>query len=82
IPLYLHIDLSVLDPAIMPAVIDPVSKGLSLETFISFIDAVTAGVPPVALGISNFHPDRDRENIGLKTSLEAITSAVRILSIE
>lgn len=81
-PMYLHIDLGVLDPSIMPAVNNPVNKGLSLETLISSIDAVSAVAPAAALGISNFQPDKDIDSLGLATSLEAISSAIRILAIE
>lgn len=80
-PVYLHIDLGVLDPSIMPATDRPVANGLALETLIAGIESVAAGAPIAALGISGLDPTRDQDEQGLMTSIQVIESAIQFLVI-
>ena len=78
---YLHLDLDVLSPAIMPAVDKPMPGGLSLETIIAGIESIAAAGRIDAMGISGYNPDHDGDGLGQETSLRAIGAAVRILGI-
>lgn len=80
-PVYLHLDLGVLDPSIMPATYHPIANGLALETLIAGIESVAAGAPIAALGISGLDPSRDQGEQSLMVSMQVIESAVRLLLI-
>lgn len=53
---YLHIDLDVLDPAVITGVALPVPFGLSLDELVAAIKAVRARIPLVGASISGFAP--------------------------
>jgi arginase len=80
-PILLHIDLGVLDPALMPAVLHPSPKGLSLETLITSLEGVMAGGRVIAVGVSNYLPERDEDELGFTASMQVVQETVRILSI-
>lgn len=80
-PIMLQVDLGVLDPAIMPAVYRPASGGLSLASLTASLEGVMAGAHVVAVGISNYLPSRDQEDLGLATSINVMRETVRILTI-
>ena len=54
--LYIHVDLDVLDPAVITGVALPVPFGLSLEQLVAAIAAVRARVPLVGGSIAGFAP--------------------------
>jgi len=76
-PIYLHLDLDVIDPTIMPAVSYPSSGGLTLETLSAGIQAVAASGRICALGVASYCPERDENRQGLAASMEVIESALR-----
>jgi arginase len=76
-PIYLHLDLDVVDPTLMPAVSYPSSGGLTLETLSAGIQAVAASGRICALGIASYCPERDQNHRGLAASMEVIESALR-----
>jgi arginase len=80
-PVYLHLDLSVLDPEIMPAVADPLPAGMDFDTLVAAIDAIAAGVHVAAIGVTNFALEADQNDLGLAVGLELLANAVRILAI-
>ena len=80
-PTYLHLDLSVLDPSIMPAVDSPAANGLSLNTLSAALESITANVRIAALTITGFNPARDKEYLSLSTSMLAIEAAVRLVTL-
>jgi len=80
-PVYLHLDLSVLDPKQMPAVQDPQPEGLAIQTLITGIEAVAAASQVIGLSVGNFDPRQDQNGLGLHTSSQLIEAAVRILAI-
>lgn len=80
-PVYLHLDLSVLDPKIMPAVQDPQPDGLTLQTLVAGIESIAAVSQVVALSVGNFVPDKDQDEQGLLASMQVIEAAVRIIAI-
>jgi arginase family enzyme len=80
-PIMLQIDLSVLDPAAMPAVRRPAAAGLTLESLVASLESVMAGGRVIALGVSNYLPEQDDNGLGFATSVAVIREAVRILTI-
>jgi arginase len=76
-PIYLHLDLDVIDPTLMPAVSYPAPGGLTLETVSAGIQAVAASGRICALGIASYCPERDENHRGLAASMEMIESALR-----
>jgi arginase family enzyme len=78
---YLHLDLSVLHPGIMPAVNKLLPGGLSMDTVIVGIESIAAAGRIAAIGISGYNPRHDSDGLGLKTSLQAIGAVVAILGI-
>jgi arginase len=79
-PLYLHLDLRVLDSTLFPAVGVSALGGLAQETLAAAIESVAATARVGALGVTGYDPDRDEDDLGLRTSLGSIETAVRILA--
>jgi arginase len=78
---YLHLDLNVLDPALMPSVDAAVPGGLALETVLAGIESIAAAGRVDAIGITGYNPSLDKDGQGLATSMQAIEAAVRILAV-
>ncbi len=78
-PLYLHLDLQVLDTTLMPAVAPASPGGLAQETLTAGIESVAAAAPVRVLGVTGYDPDLDEDDLGLEVSLQLIEDAVRIL---
>ena len=53
---YIHVDLDVLDPAVIGGVADPVPFGLSLETLLAAIRTVRARLPLAGASLAGFAP--------------------------
>jgi len=79
-PIYLHVDLSVLDPELLPGVRDPQPEGLSPQTLLMGIEATVAAGQVAALSVGNFVPENDEQQ-GLLTSMQIIEAAVRYLTL-
>jgi len=80
-PVYLHVDLDVLDPSLMPAVTYPEPGGLALETLQAAIEVIAASAQIAALSITSFNPQRDEHDLGLATGVQVIEAAVRTIAI-
>lgn len=78
---YLHLDLNVLDPVLMPAVDAAVPGGLALETVLAGIESIAAAGRVNAISITGYNPSLDKDGQGLTTSMQAIEAVVRILAI-
>jgi len=79
-PVYLTIDTDGFDPAIMPAVTQPVARGLSHEDFAAILVAIElARCPLVGIDWVEFNPSMDSAN-GISLSA-IITSIVDILRL-
>jgi len=59
--LYIHIDLDVLDPECFPYVKCPTKGGLSFETLIKTVSALTSRFNTVGISIVEFSPVGDSE---------------------
>lgn len=79
-PLYLHLDLRVLDSALYPAAAAAVPGGLAQETLAAGIESVAAAGRVGALGVTGYDPDLDQNGLGLEISLGSIETAMRILA--
>ncbi len=72
-PIYLHIDVDVLDPAVMPGVVYPTPGGLSLDELAGLLKTVRANCTPAAIAITAVNlSDGDQETI-----LTAATAVVQ-----
>ncbi len=80
-PVYLHLDLNVLDPEQMPAASQSSPAGLAIETLLAGVEHIAAAVRVAALGVTGMNPQRDQDDRGLVASMHVIAEAVRILSI-
>lgn len=70
--IYLHLDLDVLDPQISPGVNFSEPGGISPAELFAVVKHVIATGKLGVATISNFNPDRDRENQTLRIALELI----------
>jgi arginase family enzyme len=61
---WIDLDADALDPAVMPAVQQPLPFGLAAPTFLKLLDAAWAG-KVVGLSVSEFDPGRDLRDTGL-----------------
>lgn len=80
-PVYLHVDLSVLDPDVMPAVEQPIPAGLALETAAAAIEAIAANARVAGMGLTGYRPQSDPDGIGLTAALALVEAAIRIFAI-
>ncbi len=64
--IYLHLDLDVLDPSVSPGVNFSEPGGISAEQLFEAVKYIIATGRLGAAAITNFNPDRDRENRTLK----------------
>jgi arginase family enzyme len=65
---FIDIDCDVFDPAFFPAVVHPLPFGLSPQLVLGFLDAVWSE-RVVGVALSEFDPDRDRNDQSLSTLL-------------
>lgn len=68
-PIYLTVDIDVLDPSISPGTPTPVPGGLLLNDTLSLIQKILADRTLVGADIVEIHNDRDKDNITLHTAL-------------
>lgn len=58
-PVWLHIDLDVLDPGVLPAVTYPQARGLNWDALAEAIEPLAASPLLVGVSIADFRPDLD-----------------------
>ncbi len=75
-PLWLHFDVDVLDPDVMPAVAFPVEGGLSLEEAQCFLERSIATDRIVGIDVACYHPRLDRDGQGARGIVELLVAAV------
>lgn len=76
--LWVHCDVDVLDPSVMPAVDSPAPEGLDYATFSTLLGALLALPEVVGLQITIFDPDLDEDGalaVRLADALEAAISS-------
>lgn len=75
-PIYLHIDVDVLDPALMPGVIYPTPQGLSVEELAALLAAVRAHCQPAAIALTAVNLIEGREEIALAAAERVVRAAL------
>lgn len=76
-PLYVHLDLDVLDPQVWPAVAVPEPGGLDIATLVAVIKKLRARGRLVGVGITEYVPGVDHDPSTLWPVLEALGIALR-----
>lgn len=76
-PLYVHLDLDVLDPKVWPAVAVPEPDGLDVATLVDVINRLRARGDLVGVGITEYVPGVDHDLSTLWPVLDALGIAVR-----
>ena len=71
-PVYLHLDLDVLDPSFSPGVNFSEPGGISPDALYGAIRLIGSRLPIAAAAIANFNPDRDRDDRTLRIALHLI----------
>lgn len=69
IPVYLSVDIDVLDPSLCPGTPTPVPGGLSLSELLLLIDKLLHGRSLIGADLVEIHSDRDHDNITVHTAL-------------
>lgn len=75
-PLYVHLDLDVLDPSVWPAVAVPEPGGLGIATLVAVINSLRARGNLVGVGITEYVPGVDHDPSTLLPVLDALGIAV------
>lgn len=75
-PLYVHLDLDVLDPMVWPAVAVPEPGGLDIETLVDVIDRLRARGKLVGVGVTEYVPGVDHDPSRLWPVLDALCIAI------
>jgi arginase len=70
--IYLHMDLDVLDPELSPGVNFQAPGGITPEELFSAIEQIRLKIPIAAAAITNFNPDRDRDDRTLRIALRLV----------
>jgi arginase len=68
-PVYLHLDLDVLDPRLSPGVNFAEPGGLTPEQLYTAVREIAGKLPIAAATIANFNPDRDQHDRTLQIAL-------------
>lgn len=73
-PAWLHLDLDVLDEAVLPAVSYPQPLGLDWDDFVRLARSLVAAPNLLGVSIADFNPDRDIEGAHAARVVEALES--------
>ncbi len=76
-PLYVHLDLDVLDPKVLPAVAVPEPDGLDLVSLVDVINQLQARGKLVGVGVTEYVPGVDHDPSTLWPVLKALGIAVQ-----
>lgn len=71
-PSWLHLDLDVLDEAILPAVSYPQSLGLDWDELVALTQPLVAAPNLLGVSVADFNPDRDADGIYAARVVEAL----------
>jgi arginase len=72
-PMWLHLDVDVLDALAMPAVSYPQGGGPGIGDLGALLDALLRGCPPAGATITCFNPDHDHEGVLAHTLVGLLT---------
>ena len=75
-PIYVHLDLDVLDPQVWPAVAVPEPGGLDIATLVAVINTLRTRGEVVGVGITEYVPSVDHDPSTLRPVLDALGIAV------
>ncbi len=75
--IYVHIDLDVLDPSVMPGLDTPVDGGPDGEELGKTLETIFRHPKVEALGLASYPADKDPDRIGLKTIFKLVEGAVK-----
>ncbi|MFQ5946378.1 MAG: arginase family protein [Anaerolineae bacterium] len=79
-PLWIHLDVDVLDPSVVSSVHFPTPGGPDMEQVVSLLEAVAQDSPVVALEVTAFSSETDEDGQAARTVLQIIDRLVPALS--
>ena len=82
VPVVVALDVDVLDPAVMPAVMAPTAGGLAYREVLALLRAVVARGPVAGLVMTELVPERDIDGQGVRLAAQLLTSALGLLAGE
>jgi len=77
-PAWLHIDLDVLDEAVLPAVSYPQPLGLDWDELVALVRPLVAAPDLLGVSVADFNPDRDPDGTHAAHVVEALESLWRV----
>ena len=75
--IYVHIDLDVLDPSVMPGLETPVDDGPTAEELGKTLETMFKHPKVKALGLASYPADKDTDRVGLKSIFKLVEGAVK-----
>jgi arginase len=73
-PAWLHLDLDVLDEAVLPAISYPQPLGLDWDELVALTRPLVAATNLLGVSLADFNPDRDADGIHASRVVEALES--------
>ena len=73
-PVWLHIDLDVLDEGVLPAVSYPQPLGLDWDELVALVRPLAAAPNLLGVSVADFNPDRDADGTHAGRVVEALES--------
>jgi arginase len=77
-PAWLHVDLDVLDEAVLPAVSYPQPLGLDWDELVALVRPLVAAPNLLGVSVADFNPDRDPDGSHAARIVEALGSLWRV----
>ena len=77
-PAWLHIDLDVLDEAVLPAVSYPQSLGLAWDELVALVRPLVAAPNLLGVSVADFNPDKDPDGTHAARVVDALESLWRV----
>ena len=77
-PAWLHIDLDVLDEAVLPAVSYPQSLGLDWDELVTLVRPLVAAPNLLGVSVADFNPDKDPDGTHAARVVDALESLWRV----
>jgi arginase len=77
-PAWLHVDLDVLDEAVLPAVSYPQPLGLDWDELVALVRPLVAAANLLGVSVADFNPDRDPDGTHAARVVEALGSLWRV----
>lgn len=75
--IYVHIDLDILDPSVMPGLNTPVDGGPTAEELSKILETTFKHQKVEGLGLASYPADKDPDRIGLKSIFKLVKGAVK-----